>query len=310
MVLKLTSLTDKRKRTVWKRAFRIWQRRPHKLAPISEEQKTCASCGTVFKGNYCPRCGQSARIGRFSFKTAFLLFLDVWGIGNRGMFRSIRDLMLRPGYMIRDYLRGQQSAYFPPFKMFFLTTTFSLLISNPPFSDMVEEVQKERTETVAKERTQKRDNGDITINGKQIDKEITKHTLNLAKFLKVFPKKYPALFVFILLVIFSGPLYLFFRHSPAIPDLRYSEHLVAIIYTINASNLYTILSDLTSLVPFVTDFFDIMSIVIVFIALQQFTGLKKRRLLRSIVLSGLILVILLILVIGIYTGILYCIYGR
>jgi hypothetical protein len=49
-------------------------------------------------------------VGRFSFKKAALLFLDVWGVGNRSMFRSIRDLMLRPGFVIRDYLSGMQSA--------------------------------------------------------------------------------------------------------------------------------------------------------------------------------------------------------
>ncbi len=47
-----------------------------------------------------PPCGQSARIGRYSFRKAALLFLDVWGLGNRGLFRTLRDLLLRPGYMI------------------------------------------------------------------------------------------------------------------------------------------------------------------------------------------------------------------
>ena len=46
------------------------------------------------------------------------------------MFRSIRDLILRPGYMIRDYLRGMQMAYFPPFKMFFLLLALSLLVDS------------------------------------------------------------------------------------------------------------------------------------------------------------------------------------
>ena len=90
----------------------------------------CTTCGTHFEGNYCPRCGQSAQIGRYSFKKAFLLFLDVWGVGNRGMFRSIRDLLLRPGYMIRDYIRGMQMAYFPPFKMLFLLCTLSILVNS------------------------------------------------------------------------------------------------------------------------------------------------------------------------------------
>ena len=107
----LNYLKSKEKRAVWLRAFRIWQRRPYEVAPLSEESHECSSCKTVFTGNYCPRCGQPSEVGRFSFKKALLLFLDVWGIGNRSMFRSLRDLMFRPGYMIRDYLRGMQSAY-------------------------------------------------------------------------------------------------------------------------------------------------------------------------------------------------------
>ena len=112
------------------RQFKKWQHQPHQVAPLSEEMHECATCGTHFEGNYCPRCGQSAQIGRYSFKKAFLLFLDVWGVGNRGMFRSIRDLLLRPGYMIRDYLRGMQMAYFPPFKMLFLLCTLSILVNS------------------------------------------------------------------------------------------------------------------------------------------------------------------------------------
>ena len=110
------------------RRFREWQQQPHQVAPLSQEAHDCPTCGTHFEGNYCPRCGQSARIGRYSFKKAFLLFLDVWGLGNRGMFRTLRDLILRPGYMIRDYLQGMQMAYFPPFKMLFLLTALSLLV--------------------------------------------------------------------------------------------------------------------------------------------------------------------------------------
>ena len=68
--------------------------------------------------------------GRYSFKKALLLFLDFWGVGNRGMFRSILDLILLPGYMIRDYLRGMQIAYFPPFKMFFLLIALSLVVDS------------------------------------------------------------------------------------------------------------------------------------------------------------------------------------
>ncbi len=112
------------------REFCAWQRRPYEVAPMSQEEHDCSTCHTHFMGNYCPRCGQSSKIARYSFKNALLLFLDVWGLGNRGFFRTIRDLLLRPGYMIRDYLSGMQMAYFPPFKMLFLLTAFSLLVAH------------------------------------------------------------------------------------------------------------------------------------------------------------------------------------
>ena len=76
-------------------SFKAWQIKPHEVVKLSAEKHVCATCGTEFHGNYCPRCGQKAAIGRYSFKSAFLLFLDVWGLGNRGMFRTIRDLLLR-----------------------------------------------------------------------------------------------------------------------------------------------------------------------------------------------------------------------
>ena len=111
-------------------AFCEWQQRPYQVAQKSEEHHCCRTCGEEFQGNYCPRCGQSSKIGRYSFKDALLLFLDVWGMGNRGMFRTLRDLILRPGYMIRDYISGMQMAYFPPFKLFFLLTALTLLVDS------------------------------------------------------------------------------------------------------------------------------------------------------------------------------------
>ena len=110
--------------------FQRWQRIPHRVKALSREEHDCPTCHTHYQGNYCPRCGQSAGVGRYSFKKAFLLFIDVWGMGNRGMYHTIRDLFLRPGYMARDYLKGMQMAYFPPFKMLFLLTTLSVIVAH------------------------------------------------------------------------------------------------------------------------------------------------------------------------------------
>ena len=290
MAFELEIITNKNRREVWKRAFRMWQKHPHEVAPIGETERKCATCGTEFKGNFCPRCGQSARIGRFSFKTAFLLFLDIWGMGNRGMYHSIRDLIFRPGYMIRDYINGHQAAYFPPFKMFFILTTFSLILTHgfdlgletkEPQSSSAEELIIDSNKSI-----------DTDNEKDEKIKKIAKSMFTVSQFIGKFSNKNPAISGCIFLLLLSAPLYLFIRHCPAIPDLRYSEHIVAIVYT---SNMYSIFVLIASLLPFtfLSDIIKIIAVIMVFVALHQFTGYSKSRLLLYLILTLLITFVLL-----------------
>ena len=242
------------------RRFREWEQQPHEVAPLSENEHECATCGTHFEGNYCPRCGQSARIGRYSFKKALLLFLDVWGVGNRGMFRSLRDLILRPGYMIRDYLRGMQMAYFPPFKMFFLLFTLTILIQSGlnikglnyyeqqkqeeevmvrdalnrmKDVDGSSEAQKTKAETKAKTAKQKRTDELFDQARAEVDR--------IMAIEEEWIDSHESFFMLILLLLFSWPLWLLFRHCPAIPDMRLSECIVAMVYISNMLTIYDLI---------------------------------------------------------------------
>lgn len=102
---------------------------PARLERVTEEH-TCEYCGETFTGRYCPQCSTDCQRSRLTFRNAVLNVLDVWGLGNRPMFGTIKELFWRPGYMIRDYLRGRQQAYFPPVKMLFLLSMFLLLEAN------------------------------------------------------------------------------------------------------------------------------------------------------------------------------------
>lgn len=300
-------ISNKQKRAVWLRAFHIWQRRPHELAPLSEESRTCSSCGTVYQGNFCPRCGQSARVGRFSFKKAALLFLDVWGVGNRSMFRSIRDLMLRPGFMIRDYLSGMQSAYFPPFKMFFLLAAFSLVVEHGfNFGLDVKDVQDEapKTEQTAMENT-KIARHDLTVHAgdKKEDikwKAVGNASLRFVKVMDALREKNPAVFSLLSLVLFSVPLFFFLRSSPTIPDLRYSEFIVALVYTSNMYSIYSIAGNLLD-----SSILKIIAVLMIFVALKQFSGFSKLRVLRYIVLTTLISIFVMVLIVGVGVSFIY-----
>ena len=238
--------------------FREWQQQPHQVAPLSEAFHNCATCGTHYQGNYCPRCGQSAAIGRYSAKKAFLLFLDVWGLGNRGMFRSLRDLLFRPGYMIRDYLQGMQMAYFPPFKMFFLLAALEILVlsglniqgnnsirsSQASFEVGLEQasVQGDQAEDAV---TKAPDDGteqksEEELAQEQIKQKVDKRFMQLVKNAVDWFYANQTLVSLIALLLISGPLYLVFRHSPAIPDIRFSEFFVAMVYITNMRTFLSI----------------------------------------------------------------------
>ena len=299
-------LPPKEKRAVWLRAFHIWQLRPHEVAPLSDTNHTCSSCGTHFQGNYCPRCGQAASVGRFSFKKAFLLFIDVWGIGNRGMFRSIRDLMLRPGYMIRDYLKGMQSAYFPPFKMFFLLAALSIVVDQGfslGLDEAAAEAEKPNTEAAqeqAVEELKKEAHQNFNVNEEAVDSAIAMSGLKVVNMMDVLRTKNPAVFSLLTLSLFSLPLFWFFRSTPNIPDMRYPEFLVALVYTSNCYSLYSILARLLD-----SDLIRLLAAIMVFVALKQFSGYAKKRVLGYIVLSFLVSIIIFICLITAAVGIYY-----
>lgn len=272
----------------WKR-FRQWQRQPHEVAPLSAEEHICATCGTVFQGNYCPRCGQSSAIGRYSFKKAFLLFLDVWGLGNRGMFRTLRDLLLRPGYMIRDYLQGMQMAYFPPFKLFFLLTTLSLLVQgglNVRGRNMLDQTRGQMKNIFIDETEDEKD----TSAEFHIDTAKVNRTLS---FFVDFSNNFPNIMSLLVLLLMSGFLYTcFFRRSPAIPDLRYSEFLVALVYTANANSCCAVLCDFFCISGLVQLAFLILVPVI---SLKQLSGFSAIKVLLFLFSSVVFLFLLFIL---------------
>lgn len=300
----LNYLTTQKKRSVLKRAFHVWQLKPHVVAPLSKSTHECAACGTEYQGNYCPRCGQSASISRFSFKKAALLFLDVWGMGNRSMFRSLRDLVLRPGYMIRDYLSGMQSAYFPPFKMFFILFTLSLIIEQgitfntdatapEPTSNQTEMVKQEKDE--AKKEISNNANKKLNI------KESKMYYLGVrfANLLDALLEKYPAIFSLVTILLFFWPMYFFLRHSPKILNLRFSEFIVAMIYTSNTFTIFLILGNL-----FNSDILKFFAAFMILVAISQFSGYKKRRILGYMVLTSILSIIILMIVASAGIGVL------
>lgn len=231
-----------------------------------------------------------------------MLFLDVWGMGNRSMFRSLRDLIFRPGYLIRDYIGGMQSAYFPPFKMFFVLAALALLVEHGFSLSLNDSGAKLETGQVVVEQVDEDKNEDKNeiaapveslgpegaVVNLEVDDEEPKSPMyyrgrKFSQFMTSLWEKNPAIFAFISLLLFSWPLYFFLRKSPTIPDLRYSEFVVTLAYTSNSYSIFSIVGNLLDSL-----LLKILSFVMIFVALKQFSSYSIKRLLGYIILTAII----------------------
>lgn len=96
--------------------------------PKAQEEVECKNCGKHFSGAYCPTCGQTATARRITVKdTLNNIFAGFIG-GDDIFFRTCRDLLWRPGYMIYDYLSGKRACYFKPIHMLVRLVAIYVLI--------------------------------------------------------------------------------------------------------------------------------------------------------------------------------------
>ena len=92
--------------------------------------ENCLNCGEVLTGQHCSHCGQRARVRVLSLWGLLKeLFGDLTEWDSR-IWRTLRPLAFRPGFLTMDYLRGRRARYTPPFRMYLvLSLGFFLLAS-------------------------------------------------------------------------------------------------------------------------------------------------------------------------------------
>lgn len=83
----------------------------------------CKNCDNTFEGNFCNNCGQTAHTHAINMH---YLWHDIQhGIFHvdSGIFYTIKELFLRPGITVRNFIEGKRVAYFKPIAMIFLLAT-------------------------------------------------------------------------------------------------------------------------------------------------------------------------------------------
>ncbi|WP_165764610.1 DUF3667 domain-containing protein [Flavobacterium cyanobacteriorum] len=89
---------------------------------------TCKNCTTNFEGNYCVNCGQSAHTHAIDWHYVWHEIQHGIFHVDKGLLFTIKELTLRPGSTIRQFIAGRRVAYFKPTAMvIFLATLYGFL---------------------------------------------------------------------------------------------------------------------------------------------------------------------------------------
>jgi len=89
----------------------------------------CKNCGEEVSGKFCSHCGQDAGVSKITFaKLTNELSESVLQV-NKGFFFTMKELITRPGYTIREYLDGKRKKHYKPLTYILLLSTIYFLLT-------------------------------------------------------------------------------------------------------------------------------------------------------------------------------------
>ncbi|MBD0255355.1 MAG: DUF3667 domain-containing protein [Cytophagales bacterium] len=96
----------------------------------------CSNCGEILQPRfaYCPVCGQPTGRPIVPFVSLAKDFVEDYFSFDSKIFRSLYPLLLRPGFLTVEFLRGRRARYIPPLRMYLTISllAFLLLAVNKP----------------------------------------------------------------------------------------------------------------------------------------------------------------------------------
>lgn len=111
------------------RLLHIKQIRGRQFPPPIPDTCICRNCNHSFTGSYCPNCGQNRDTPRYALRSAIKNVLSGMTNIDSGFGYTLIELLIRPGYMIHDFMAGKRVRYFRPFQtMFVLAAVYILLV--------------------------------------------------------------------------------------------------------------------------------------------------------------------------------------
>jgi hypothetical protein len=93
------------------------------------EDKTCLNCGATVTERFCSRCGQENTQPKESLGHLVGHFFEDITHFDAKIFVTLKDLVLRPGFLTREYIAGKRVRYLNPIRMYvFISAVFFIAV--------------------------------------------------------------------------------------------------------------------------------------------------------------------------------------
>ncbi|HQY20254.1 MAG TPA: DUF3667 domain-containing protein [Ignavibacteria bacterium] len=89
----------------------------------------CKNCGNDFTGKFCNECGQKNVDGRITIREILHNFIHSFTHIDSGIFFLIKELFIRPGAVVREYLSGKRKKYFNPFQFLIIAIAIAAFLA-------------------------------------------------------------------------------------------------------------------------------------------------------------------------------------
>ncbi|KIA86565.1 DUF3667 domain-containing protein [Flavobacterium sp. AED] len=100
---------------------------------VLRKDKTCLNCRYVVENRFCPNCGQENTDIRKTFHHLFIHFFEDLTHYENAFWRTIKNLILKPASLTKEYLSGKRLSYLAPVRLYiFISFITFFLISVMP----------------------------------------------------------------------------------------------------------------------------------------------------------------------------------
>lgn len=92
------------------------------------KDKTCLNCNYVVDNRFCPNCGQENIDTRKTFSHLFIHFFEDLTHYENAFWKTIKNLILRPASLTKEYLSGKRMSYLAPVRLYIFISFITFFI--------------------------------------------------------------------------------------------------------------------------------------------------------------------------------------